>query len=93
MRLDMTLDEFNSKGGEEWFIGELSVTLGVSKDMVEIIGVYEGSVIVVFEITDDKSNSIPLSKVFDAIEQSVSFGGISVLDTKDYVKPIGQLEE
>jgi hypothetical protein len=68
MRLDMTLDEFYSKGGEDWFKGELSMTLGVSKDMVEILGIYEGSVIIVFEITDDKSNTTPLSKVLGTIE-------------------------
>ena len=40
MRLDMTMDEFNSKGGQEWFKGELSLTLGVSKEAVNILGVY-----------------------------------------------------
>ena len=56
MRLDMTMDEFFSKGGEEWFKDELSVSLGVSKEAVNIIGVYEGSVIVVYEILDNDGN-------------------------------------
>ena len=48
----MTMEEFQEKGGEEWFKQEFSKVYGVKKQLIKIIGIYEGSVIVVFEITD-----------------------------------------
>ena len=94
MRLDMTMDEFNSKGGQEWFKGELSITLGISKEVVNIIGVYEGSVIVVYEILDNDANEKSINQILETISNSVDFGGFSVLSTSSeaFVPPVVVIE-
>lgn len=55
--------------------------------MIEIVGVYEGSVIVVFIITDGPKNIYSLSEIASSIQEGATVGGIPVLDTKEYVLP------
>jgi hypothetical protein len=46
----MSMDEFMDKGGQEWFISEISDKLGIKSDNIQILEIREGSVIVVFEL-------------------------------------------
>jgi hypothetical protein len=56
IRMDFTLDAFFSNGGTTNFIDRLTASLGIHASDVKIVSVYEGSLIVNYEIsTSDDS--------------------------------------
>jgi len=51
VRMDFTLEAFFSDGGTTNFIDRLSSSLGIHASDVKIVSVYEGSLVVNYELT------------------------------------------
>lgn len=56
VRMDFTMDEFFSGGGTTNFIDRLSSSLGIHASDVKIVSVYEGSLVVNYELTSSDGN-------------------------------------
>ena len=60
VRMDMSMDEFENQGGSKQFAKNLAGSLGIDKNMVEVTGVREGSVIVDYNLKVDKNSKISI---------------------------------
>jgi len=68
VRMDFTMDEFFSTGGTTKFIDRLSSSLGIHASDVKVVSVYEGSLVVNYEVTTPDNNPETLA----ALEQQQS---------------------
>jgi hypothetical protein len=58
VRMEWTMDEFFNKGGTTQFIDRVAGSLGIHASTIKIVSVYEGSVVLNYDITvDDDSNT------------------------------------
>ena len=53
VRMEFTLDAFFADGGTTTFIDRLTSSLGIHASDVKIVSVYEGSLVVNYELTND----------------------------------------
>ena len=56
VRMEWTMDEFFADGGTTSFIDRLTGSLGIHASTVKIVSVYEGSLIVNYEIEADEDD-------------------------------------
>ena len=65
VRLEWTLNEFFADGGTTKFVDRLAASLGIHASTIKVVAVYQGSVVVEFQITDSSTTgtSINLSSV------------------------------
>ena len=61
VRMDMSMDEFDAQGGTKQFTKNLAGSLGIDKNMIEVTGVREGSVIVDYNLKVDKNSKISIN--------------------------------
>jgi len=84
LRYEMTLDDYNSKGGDSYFILETSKALGIDASQITITSVKEGSVILTFTITSSESGSsladqeTQLKLVKSKLDEAVKSGAMDV---------------
>jgi len=71
VRLSWTLEEFYADGGTTTFTDRVAATLGIPAWRVKTVAVYEGSVIVLFDILSDVSVDDPLQDLQNLSEQLV----------------------
>ena len=57
VRLKWTMAEFYSSGGTTSFVDRVSAALGIHASQVKIVSVYEGSVIVDYQVTADEDDA------------------------------------
>jgi len=50
VRMEWTLQEFYAKGGTSTFVDRLSASLGIHVSDIKVVGVYEGSLVVDYNI-------------------------------------------
>jgi hypothetical protein len=53
VRMEWSLNDFFSSGGTTSFMDKISASLGIHASTVKIVSVYEGSLVVNYEITND----------------------------------------
>jgi hypothetical protein len=58
VRMEWTMEEFFNDGGTTSFIDRLTGSLGIHASQVKIVSVYEGSLVVNYEIEPDDETSI-----------------------------------
>lgn len=86
VRLDFSFDDFFAEGGVTTFIDNMAGVLGVHKADIKVVAVYEGSVIVDFEVIENLLSPTPVelavvAKVFEeAASQLDTFMGAPVLN-------------
>jgi hypothetical protein len=58
--MEWTLDEFFSGGGTTTFVDRITASLGIHASEVKIVSVYEGSLVVNYEVTvaDDDAKAL-----------------------------------
>lgn len=57
MRLDMPFEDFIPVyGGPEQFRKDLSASLGIAKENVEVVDFWEGSVIIAYNLVENAAN-------------------------------------
>jgi len=60
VRLDFSFDTFFEQGGVTSFIDNMAAVLGVHKADLKVVSVYEGSIIIDFEILENLTAAIPI---------------------------------
>jgi len=63
VRLNWTLDEFYADGGTTTFTDRVAATLGIPAWRIKTVAVYEGSVIVIFDILYDLAVEDPVQEI------------------------------
>lgn len=53
----MTVNEFYANNGEQNFLDQMVAALGISQSRIRIVGVYEGSVVIESQITEDTTSN------------------------------------
>lgn len=84
VRLEWSLDEFYSSGGTTLFIDRLSAVLGIHPSTVKIVTVYQGSVIIEYQISNPTSDRVVLAvikaKIDSLMKPGAEFLGSKILD-------------
>lgn len=57
VRMEWTMNEFFSNGGTTKFIDRVAGSLGIHASTIKIVSVYEGSVVLNYDITVDTSST------------------------------------
>lgn len=57
VRMEWTMDEFFNNGGTTQFIDRVAGSLGIHASTIKIVSVYEGSVVLNYDITPDDNDS------------------------------------
>jgi len=57
VRMEWTMNEFFDNGGTTSFIDKVAGSLGIHASTIKVVGVYDGSVVVDYEIEPDKNLS------------------------------------
>jgi len=55
--MEWTMNEFFDNGGTTSFIDKVAGSLGIHASTIKVVGVYDGSVVVDYEIEPDKNLS------------------------------------
>lgn len=63
VRMEWTVDEFFSAGGTSSFMDRVAGSLGIHASTIKIVSVYEGSLVVNYEITDPDNDKTALAAV------------------------------
>lgn len=63
--MEWTLDAFFAEGGTTNFIDRLTASLGIHASTVKIVSVYEGSLIINYEISVDDDDEDALNAIAD----------------------------
>jgi len=78
VRLDFSFDTFFEQGGVTSFVDNMAAVLGVHKADIKVVSVYEGSVIVDFEVIENLVAAVPI--VLEDVQQ-VFQTAAAVMDT------------
>lgn len=57
VRMEWTIDEFFNNGGTTKFVDRVAGSLGIHSSTIKIVSVYEGSVVLNYDITVDDSDA------------------------------------
>lgn len=68
VRLDFTFDTFFEQGGVTSFVDNMAAVLGIHKADIKVVSVYEGSVIIDFEIIENLIAAVPI--VLEDVQQT-----------------------
>ena len=70
VRMEWTMDEFFSNGGTTQFIDRVAGSLGIHASTTKVVSVYEGSVVLNYDITiDDDSSTNAAQKTLAKIQK------------------------
>lgn len=61
VRMEWTMDAFFSNGGTTSFMDRVAGSLGIHASTIKIVSVYEGSLVVNYEIEDPNNNAVALA--------------------------------
>lgn len=61
VRMEWTMDSFFSNGGTTSFMDRVAGSLGIHASTVKIVSVYEGSLVVNYEVTDSNNDPVALA--------------------------------
>ena len=59
VRLNWTMEGFFAAGGTTKFVDRLAASLGIHASNIKIVSVYEGSVVVQFQIFNNTNRPLP----------------------------------
>jgi hypothetical protein len=79
VRMEWTMEAFFKDGGTTKFIDRLTGALGIHASNVKIVSVYEGSLIVNYEISvDDDEDTNALAAIQEKQDEMLSSGSINL---------------
>jgi len=78
VRMEWTLEEFYSDGGTTAFVDRISASLGIHASSIKVVGVYEGSLIVDYNIFSDNNNEAELEAIQQQQTELIATGGIDL---------------
>ena len=63
VRMEWSMDAFFANGGTTSFMDRVAASLGIHASTIKIVSVYEGSLVVNYEISDPNNNAAALEVV------------------------------
>ncbi len=81
IRYDMTMDDYDTAGGDTFFIEQTATQLEVEQSLVTIISVTEGSVIVKFKVKSSGNKAADLKALKAKLDDAVSSGSMKIYGT------------
>jgi hypothetical protein len=63
VRMEWTMDDFYAKGGTTSFVDRLAASLGIHGSSIKVVGVYEGSLVVDYNIYSDNDDNAVLQQI------------------------------
>ena len=63
VRMEWSMDAFFANGGTTSFMDRVAASLGIHASTIKIVSVYEGSLVVNYEISDPNNNAAALEAV------------------------------
>jgi len=63
VRMEWTMDSFFANGGTTSFMDRVAGSLGIHASTIKIVSVYEGSLVVNYEISDPNNDATALAQV------------------------------
>jgi len=89
VRMEWTMDEFFSAGGTTTFVDRVAGSLGIHASTIKVVSVYEGSVVLNYDIVPDDNEANPekaLKRIHSKQTQKFSTGkmdlGAPILDVQ-----------
>ena len=76
VRMEWTLEAFFSDGGTTNFVDRLTASLGIHASTVKIVSVYEGSLIINYEISVDDDDEDALNAIAESQQAMLEAGYI-----------------
>jgi len=61
--MEWTMDAFFSNGGTTSFMDNVAGSLGIHASTIKIVSVYEGSLVVNYEIADTNNDPVALAQI------------------------------
>jgi hypothetical protein len=61
--MEWTMDAFFSNGGTTSFMDRVAGSLGIHASTIKIVSVYEGSLVVNYEIADTNNDPVALAQI------------------------------
>lgn len=58
VRMEWTMNEFFSNGGTTKFVDRVAGSLGIHASTIKVVSVYEGSVVLNYDIVVDSDNAV-----------------------------------
>jgi hypothetical protein len=74
--MEWTMDEFFAGGGTTSFVDRLTSSLGIHASQVKIVSVYEGSLVVNYEVEPEEGQS--LEQLEETQNQAFSSGAVDL---------------
>jgi hypothetical protein len=92
VRMEWTLDDFYAEGGTTKLIDRISASLGIHASSIKVVGVYEGSLIIDYNIytTGDSIMELDMIKATqtDLIATNHNYLGAPILDFEQNTEPV-----
>jgi len=92
VRMEWTVEDFYAKGGTTTFVDRIAASLGIHASTIKVVGVYEGSLIVDYNIFSDTNDNAQLQTIQAAQVQQIATGtldlGAPVLDFENNAAPV-----
>jgi len=93
VRMEWTFDAFFANGGTTSFMDRVAGSLGIHASTVKIVSVYEGSLVVNYEVTAPNNDPVVLAQVAAAQTQAFATGsmnlGAPILDVSTTTQTAG----
>jgi len=61
--MEWTFAEFFASGGTTTFVDRLSTSLGIHKSDIKVVSVYEGSLIIIYDIFQELNDPVLLAEI------------------------------
>lgn len=92
VRMEWTLEDFYSKGGTTSFVDRLAASLGIHASTIKVVGVYEGSLVVDYNIVSANDDNTVLQQIQEKQVMQIATGkldlGAPVLDFQQDSTPV-----
>jgi hypothetical protein len=78
VRMEWSLDDFYSKGGTTSFVDRLAASLGIHASTIKVVGVYEGSLVVDYNIFSDNDDNAVLQQIQTKQVEQIATGALDL---------------
>lgn len=78
VRMEWTMSSFYSSGGTTKFANRLCAVLGIHASQMKVVSVYEGSLVINYNIVQDPTSSQSLSQISQLQTQVLATGGVNL---------------
>jgi len=78
VRMEWTMEDFYSKGGTTSFVDRLAASLGIHASTIKVVGVYEGSLVIDYNIFSDNDDNAVLQQIQAKQTEQIATGSLDL---------------